>query len=223
MSRIVIINPETLFRNSLRKIVEREGTHQIVGEGSYFTDIPSLNSIGHPEIILLENEPNNPEWFKAVSEFTTMRSLVKVAILTKNSQTEFIHSALNSGVRSILHSSMDSEEVLNALHTISAGGSYFYNKVLDYFIEVLKNKEPAAEKQIIQRERILPLHLLTMRECEVLQLLAEGHNNDRIGDILGITSTTARNHVSKILLKMKVTNRTNAVIQAFNKGWVKMT
>lgn len=67
-----------------------------------------------------------------------------------------------------------------------------------------------------------PYHLLTRRECEVLQLLAEGKSNRKIGEALYISEKTVKNHVSNILQKMNCNDRTQAVVEAIKKGWVEV-
>lgn len=67
-----------------------------------------------------------------------------------------------------------------------------------------------------------PLHILTRRECEVLQLLADGKSNRGIGEDLFISEKTVKNHVSNILQKMNVNDRTQAVVEAIKSGWVKV-
>jgi len=67
-----------------------------------------------------------------------------------------------------------------------------------------------------------PLHILTKRECQVLQLLAEGNSNRSISETLFISEKTVKNHVSNILQKMKVNDRTQAVVTAIRHGWVKV-
>ena len=67
-----------------------------------------------------------------------------------------------------------------------------------------------------------PYHLLTRRECEVLQLLAEGKSNRRIGETLFISEKTVKNHVSNILQKMNCEDRTQAVVEAIKRGWVEV-
>jgi two-component system, NarL family, response regulator DegU len=74
-----------------------------------------------------------------------------------------------------------------------------------------------------QRQEVrLPLHLLTRRECEVLQLLADGKSNRGIGEALFISEKTVKNHVSNILQKMNVNDRTQAVVMAIKNGWVEV-
>ena len=68
----------------------------------------------------------------------------------------------------------------------------------------------------------LPYHLLTKRECEVLQLMAEGKSNRAIGELLFISEKTVKNHVSNVLQKMDVQDRTQAVVEAIKNGWVKL-
>ena len=82
--------------------------------------------------------------------------------------------------------------------------------------------EAAGGENILNLEIRRPLHLLTRRECEVLQLLADGKSNRGIGETLFISEKTVKNHVSNILQKMNVNDRTQAVVYAIKNGWVEV-
>jgi len=83
-------------------------------------------------------------------------------------------------------------------------------------------KNSQTENSVAEMEYRKPLHLLTKRECQVLQLLSEGQSNRKIAETLVISEKTVKNHVSNILQKMNVNDRTQAVVTAIRNGWVEV-
>src|SRR5699024_2006538 len=117
---------------------------------------------------------------------------------------------------------MDSNALVEAIRVVSEGGSYLHPKVTH---NLVKEYRKLAEENENKENFVFfskPLHLLTRRECEVLQLLAEGKSNRDVAESLEISEKTVKNHVSNILQKLNVKDRTQAVVRAIKNGWVKM-
>lgn len=113
------------------------------------------------------------------------------------------------------------DELMNAVEWVSKGNSYLYplisNVFLNEFRELVNTRGTGVFVQLVVRT---PFHLLTKRECDVLQLLTDGLTNNGIAESLLISPTTVKNYVSSILSKMKVQDRTQAVLMAIKEGWV---
>ena len=97
---------------------------------------------------------------------------------------------------------MDPAAIVQAIKTVVEGGFYLDQKVITDFIGALNKLARASGSPFLQTTVIRPCHLLTARECEVLQLLADGHSNRSLGEVLEISERTVKNHVSAILRKM---------------------
>ncbi len=124
---------------------------------------------------------------------------------------------------------MDADALVDAVKVVAEGGSYLHPKVTHNLVKEyrrLANSDQVGGGGITgvlqQLEIRRPLHLLTRRECEVLQLLADGKSNKSIGETLYISEKTVKNHVSNILQKMNVNDRTQAVVVAIKNGWVEV-
>lgn len=119
---------------------------------------------------------------------------------------------------------IDTDSLLEAIKVVYDGGSYLHPKVTHNLVqEYRKLVEDRENKSGLERiEYRKPLHLLTRRECQVLQLLSEGQSNRKIAETLVISEKTVKNHVSNILQKMKVNDRTQAVVKAIKNGWVEV-
>ena len=149
----------------------------------------------------------------------------KVIILSIHDDENYVTHALKTGASGYLLKEMDADALIEAVKVVAAGGSYLHPKVTHNLVNEyrrLASGQGGGNQHILQMEIRRPLHLLTRRECEVLQLLADGKSNRGIGEALFISEKTVKNHVSNILQKMNVNDRTQAVIEAIKKGWVEV-
>jgi two-component system, NarL family, response regulator DegU len=143
---------------------------------------------------------------------------VKIVVVSENEDTfeENLRDAITKGANSFLP--WQTDNFIQQLYKVNEESYYFPTTVMEKFITMYK-KAAVYEKRE-EKEFRKPLHLLTRRECEVLQLLAEGKSNREVGELLYISEKTVKNHVSNILMKLKVKDRTKAVLMAIKKSWV---
>ncbi|MFC9600257.1 LuxR C-terminal-related transcriptional regulator, partial [Peribacillus butanolivorans] len=130
-----------------------------------------------------------------------------------------------TGAQGYLLKEMDADALIDAVRVVAEGGSYLHPKVTHNLVKEYRRlaAEEGADRDSVHAVEIRrPLHLLTRRECEVLQLLADGKSNRAIGETLYISEKTVKNHVSNILQKMNVNDRTQAVVLAIKNGWVEV-
>jgi two-component system, NarL family, response regulator DegU len=144
---------------------------------------------------------------------------LKVVALIQEVKDKNISNAIVNGVCSLLI--YPQACLAEQLQKVMDEGYYFPNEIMKTLVQYHKSVVILNEKkQRGEPEFRKPLHLLTRRECEVLQLLAEGKSNREVGDLLFISEKTVKNHVSNILMKLKVKDRTKAVLLAIKKSWV---
>ncbi|EAG7099198.1 response regulator transcription factor, partial [Listeria monocytogenes] len=149
---------------------------------------------------------------------------IKVIVLTIHDTDEYVTEALRAGAVGYLLKEMDAHELVEAVKIVDNGGAYIHPRVAIKLIREYRHLASTNTSQGVygyqQPEVKMPLHILTHRECEVLQLLTDGKSNRGIGETLFISEKTVKNHVSSILQKMKVNDRTQAVVTAIKHGWV---
>ncbi len=175
-------------------------------------NMPKLNGVAATEAIL----ETNPE--------------AKIIILSIHDEEAYVFKTLQSGASGYLLKEMDVDSLVEAISVVAHGGAYVHPKVTGKLIDEFRRMRMEKEQHDMNRpfaamaniEHQIPYHLLTKRECEVLQLMAEGKSNRAIGDRLYISEKTVKNHVSNILQKMKVQDRTQAVVEAIKSGWVRI-
>ncbi|MFK2826350.1 response regulator transcription factor [Bacillus sp. B190/17] len=223
-TKIVIIDDHQLFREGVKRILEFEESFEVLAEGDDGKEAVGLIETYHPDVVLMDI--NMPE----VNGVEATRGLVekfpdtKVIILSIHDDENYVTHALKSGAMGYLLKEMDADALIEAVKVVSDGGSYLHPRVTHNLISDYRRlaNDEGKGKGFQQTEVRRPLHLLTRRECEVLQLLADGKSNRAIGEALYISEKTVKNHVSNILQKMNVNDRTQAVVTAIKKGWVEV-
>lgn len=221
--KIIIIDDHQLFREGVKRILELEPEFEVVAEGDEGSQAVSLVEEYHPDVVLMDINMPGVGGIEATRTLLKAYPETKVLILSIHDDESYVAHSLRSGAKGYLLKEMDANSLINAVKIVAKGGAYIHPKVTGNIIEEYRRfAEEKAEGNMNnnQKEVIRPLHILTKRECEVLQLLADGKSNRGIGDALFISEKTVKNHVSNILQKMGVKDRTQAVIEAIKKGWV---
>jgi two-component system, NarL family, response regulator DegU len=224
--RIVLIDDHQLFREGVKRILSMEDNLEVVAEGNDGGEVIDLVRQNQPDVVLMD--VNMPE----VNGIDATRSLVetfpnvKVLILSIHDDEAYVTQVLKSGASGYLLKEMDTEALIEAVKVVGQGGAYVHPKVTYNLIKEYRRlaTDGGGETEVGFREVEYrrPLHLLTRRECEVLQLMTDGKSNRAIGEALYISEKTVKNHVSNILQKMGMNDRTQAVVEAIKNGWVKV-
>ena len=221
---LVLIDDHKLFREGIKKILDFESDFRVVAEGDDGSDVLTLVEEYEPDIVLMDINMPEMNGVEATAELIKQYPNVFVIILSIHDDESYVTHALKTGARGYLLKEMDSDSLIEAIKVVHDGGSYLHPKVthnlVQEFRRLSKEKDSFSSEQRIQYEK--PLHILTKRECQVLQLMAEGNSNRAISKALYISEKTVKNHVSNILQKMKVNDRTQAVVEAIRKGWVEV-
>lgn len=223
--RIVLIDDHQLFREGVKRILAMESEFEIVADGEDGTQAVELVEQYHPDVILMDINMPNMNGVEATRELVTTYPNVKVLILSIHDDESYVTHVLKTGAAGYLLKEMDADALIEAVKVVASGGAYIHPKVTHNLIKEyrrLATEDDKYEESIGYREVEYrkPLHILTRRECEVLQLMTDGQSNRAIGESLYISEKTVKNHVSNILQKMNVNDRTQAVVEAIKKGYV---
>ncbi|GAE95074.1 transcriptional regulator [Gracilibacillus boraciitolerans JCM 21714] len=230
-TNIVLIDDHKLFREGVKRILELETGFNVLAEGDDGSQALELVKKHKPDVVLMDINMPDVNGVEATAELLEKYPGVKVIILSIHDDENYVTHALKSGAQGYLLKEMDSDDLIDAITVVSEGGSYLHPKVTHNLVKEyrrLVGEEDALYdsdntlSKLKNIEHRKPLHLLTRRECQVLQLLAEGKSNKGISESLYISEKTVKNHVSSILQKMKVKDRTQAVITSIKKGWVEI-
>ncbi|MBA2175554.1 response regulator transcription factor [Halobacillus locisalis] len=222
-TRIVLIDDHKLFREGVKRILDFESSFEVVAEGDDGTSAVHLIEQYMPDVVLMDINMPSMNGVEATAEVTKKFPDMKVIILSIHDDENYVTHALKTGAQGYLLKEMDSDALIEAIKVVSEGGSYLHPKVTHNLVaEYRRLSETNGSNAYRTIEYRKPLHLLTRRECEVLQLLADGNSNRGVAESLYISEKTVKNHVSNILQKMNVNDRTQAVVTAIKNGWVEV-
>lgn len=224
-TKIVIIDDHQLFREGVKRILDFEPSFEVVAEGDDGSEAIQLVEQHQPDVVIMDINMPNINGVEATASLIEKYPESKVIILSIHDDENYVTHALRTGATGYLLKEMDADALVEAVKVVADGGSYLHPRVTHNLVKEyrrLSEDEQGADKYISPVEIRRPLHLLTRRECEVLQLLADGKSNRGIGEALFISEKTVKNHVSNILQKMNVNDRTQAVVVAIKNGWVEV-
>ncbi|KYD09154.1 response regulator transcription factor [Heyndrickxia sporothermodurans] len=223
-TKIAIIDDHQLFREGVKRILEFEKTFEIVAEGEDGANALQLIEQTKPDVVLMDINMPNKNGIEATRQLVETYPDTRVIILSIHDDENYVTHALKTGATGYLLKEMDSDALIEAVKVVADGGSYLHPKITRNLVEEFRRlaNRQSTGTGYQQPEVVRPLHLLTPRECEVLQLLADGKSNRVIGETLYISEKTVKNHVSNILQKMGANDRTQAVVSAIKNGWVEV-
>lgn len=228
--KLLIADDHQLFREGLKRILNMEDDIEVIGE--CHNGIQVLEFCNHtlPEIVLMDINMPIENGVIATERLRDMFPEIKVIILSIHDDESYVFETLRKGATGYLLKDMEAEALINAIRSVMNGYSYIHPKVTGKLINQLRRmtyldemgavSAAAASKEPGVKFIASEDNPLTRREAEVLRLMAEGKSNKTIGEFLFISEKTVKNHVSSILQKMEVDDRTQAVIHSIKFGWV---
>jgi DNA-binding NarL/FixJ family response regulator len=210
--RVLIVDDDDLMRAGLRGVLASDDAIEVVGEASDGRDAVYRTRLLSPDIVLMDVRMPDLDGIAATRELLGAFPGVRVVILTTFEQDDYIFGALNAGASGFLLKRTRPEELVAAVHTIAAGDSLLSPSVTSRVIERMAG-QPTPDATHDAR-----LDELTPREREVLELIARGLSNAEIAAALVIEESTVKTHVKRVIGKLAVRDRVQAVIFAYESG-----
>ncbi|WP_074033773.1 response regulator transcription factor [Exiguobacterium sp. AT1b] len=225
-TRIAIVDDHELFREGLKRIFDLEDDFQVVAEGRTGREAIRIAGEQKPEIMILDINMPDMNGIEATKQLSLLSPETRVLILSIHDDESYITHALEAGASGFLLKEVASTELISAVRAVARDGAYLHPKVttnvLKEYRRLLQFKGEQAGRGVESRTDDPVYQLLSRREVEVLHLLADGRSNRDISDMLFISEKTVKNHVSSVLRKMDVNDRTQAVVDAIRRGWVEI-
>jgi DNA-binding NarL/FixJ family response regulator len=210
--RVLIVDDDDLMRAGLRGVLASDDAIELVGEASDGREAAYRARLLKPDVVLMDVRMPDLDGISATRELTAAFPEVKVVILTTFEEDDYIFGALSAGASGFLLKRTRPEELIAAIHTIAAGDSLLSPSVTSRVVERMAGQpQPNAGRDAVLGE-------LTPRETQVLELVARGRSNTEIAAELVIEESTVKTHVKRILAKLDVRDRVQAVIFAYESG-----
>jgi DNA-binding NarL/FixJ family response regulator len=210
MIRVLLVDDEELVRTGLRMILESEPDIEVAGEAA--DGHAALAQVEHllPDVVLMDIRMPRMDGIEATRRIACRASVTKVVVLTTFDLDEHVYAALAAGASGFLLKDAPAAQLTHAIRAVAAGDALLAPSVTRRLLSRFSDSAP-------QSPRPLPTEL-TAREIEVLSLLAEGLSNAEIADRLFIGESTVKTHVARVLAKLEVRDRVQAVIVAYRCG-----
>jgi DNA-binding NarL/FixJ family response regulator len=209
--RIVVADDHPMFRYGITAALATVPDVTVVGEASDGHELIAITADTRPDVVLTDLTMPGMDGITATRHLLAADPNLGVLVLTMHDDDDYLYAALRAGARGYLLKGADRTRIVRAIHTVAAGeavyGPAIARRIVDTFTAAASAATPAA-----------PLPPLTDRERDVLHLLATGHRNSEIAARLHLADKTIRNHISAILAKLHVTDRTAAALKARAAG-----
>ena len=211
--RLLIADDQELVRTGLRLIVESEPDLQVVGEAADGEDAIRKARAFRPDIALMDIRMPGTDGIEAARQIVQSVGATRVIVLTTFSADEYVFQALAAGASGFLLKDGPADELIRAIRIVAAGDSLLSPSVTTGVIRQFAQRSPIRDQP--GRDD------LTERELEVWKLLARGLSNAEIADQLIVGEATVKTHVARVLNKLGLRDRTQAVIAAYESGLVR--
>jgi DNA-binding NarL/FixJ family response regulator len=210
--KILIVDDHTVVRDGLSAMFTREKDFTVVGEAENGKVAVQKAQELKPDVVLLDLRMPEMDGVEAMRRIKEADSTIRFLVLTTYDSDEYIFQAIQTGAKGYLLKDTSREELFHAVRTVSRGESLLQPnvaaRVLDRFAQMSRQTNSVES--------------LSDREIEVLRLMAKGSANKEIAAELCISESTVKTHVANIFQKLDVSDRTEAVTQALQKGIIKL-
>lgn len=209
--RIVLADDHALFRQGLKGIIDGKADLKVVGEAGDGLELMKILEKTQPHLAILDISMPNLRGIEAVHEIKKTYPEVKVLILTMHRDTEYLHQAISAGAEGYLLKEDADPDLFSAIEKVRQGKIYVSPRL----------SEDMADDWVQMRrgDRVPSGDPLTVREREVLKLIAEGKSSKEVADILFISIRTVERHRANIMAKLKLKNTAEMVKYALHKGY----
>ena len=200
--RILIVDDHPIMRVGIAAILNAQPDMQVVAQAGTAAEAVRMFAAEKPELTLMDLRLPDKSGVEAIRAIRAMSPMARIVVLTTYEGDEDIHQALEAGAQGYLIKGMPHDALVKALYRVNAGHRFLPRVVS----EALSSRGPGSH--------------LSLREQEVLQLMFAGKSNRKIAEELAIKEATVKSHVSVILMRLNVSDRTQAVVEGLKRGLV---
>lgn len=213
MIRVVLVDDQTLIRQGVRSLLALSDDIEVVGEASDGQEALEIVPKLKPDVLLLDLRMPNMNGLQVLEALAERDQQPPTLILTTFDDDELVLGGIRAGAKGYLLKDVALEDLLNAVRTLASGNTFVNPAITDRLLKGLKSH--TTEFSALEQPEAM-----TGRETEILRLMAGGYSNKEIARALDVAEGTIKNHVSNILSKMGVRDRTRAVLKAIEAGLI---
>ncbi|MGO9192216.1 MAG: response regulator [Streptosporangiaceae bacterium] len=217
MIRVLLADDQSLVRMGFRMILEAETDITVVGEAGDGAAAVSMTAALRPDVVLMDVRMPGVDGIDATAAITAAGGPAKVLILTTYDLDRYVYAGLRAGASGFLLKDAPPADLLAAIRTVADGAAVLApsttRRLIDRFVPLLPDPERTTRRDSL-------LKALTDREREVFQLLARGRSNREIASELFLSESTIKIHVGRILAKLNLRDRVQAVVLAYESGLI---
>lgn len=208
---VMIVDDHEMVRRGATSYLEAQPDISIVAQASSGEEAVTLAQEFIPDVVLMDLVMPGMDGVEATRRVKNVSPRTQIVILTSFHQDEYIFPALQAGAISYLLKDVKASDLLEAIRRAARGEATLHPRIASRVIKTFRNLVP---------EESTPFMILTDREMEVLKLIAKGYSNEKIAEQLVISVGTVKGHVSNILSKLHLVDRTQAAAYAWQEGIV---
>jgi DNA-binding NarL/FixJ family response regulator len=213
MIRVCIVEDQTIVRQGLRSLLALIEDIEVVAEAADGLEAMEVIEREKPDVVLLDLRMPKLDGLGVMKQLRERGTLRPTLILTTFDDDADLFEAVRAGAKGWLLKDVSLERLTNAIRTIAAGGTSLEPVITERIMRALEKSNVAFEAAELPEP-------LTDREKTILRLLAGGYSNREISELLHITDGTVKNHISSVLAKLGVRDRTRAVLKAIDHGMI---
>lgn len=218
--KVLLVDDQPLLRMGFRLILEGEADIQIAGEAADGLEALTQTAALHPDVVLMDVRMPNMDGIEATERIAKAHPETKIIILTTFDLDEYAFSGLQAGASAFLLKDVAPEELVSAVRLVASGDAVVAPRVTARLLETYVRNAGQAPASTAAPQRDPLLDDLTPREQEVLRALAEGLSNAEIAHRFFLSEATVKTHVRRILTKLHLRDRVQAVVYAYETGLV---
>ena len=210
--RVLVADDQELIRTGFRMILDAQNGIEVVGEAIDGSDAIRQFDRLHPDVVVMDVRMPHTDGIEAARRITAADPAARVLILTTFDLDEYVYDALRAGASGFLLKDRPSEELVAAVRVVATGEALLAPSVTRRLIEEFAKRSPVSSDASLRE--------LTDRERDVLVLMAKGMSNAEIARSLFVAETTVKTHVGRVLHKLGLRDRAQAVVLAYESGLV---
>ena len=213
MIRIAVVDDQVMVRAGFRMILEAEADLTVVGEAGDGHDAVDLVAASRPDVVLMDVRMPRLDGIEATRRIMARSGAPRVLMLTTFDLDDYVYAALHAGASGFLLKDAPAEQLVDAVRVLAAGEAMLAPSVTRRLIEEV------ARRPVVDRTAAAPgFDELTERELEVFRLIARGLSNGEIAESLYLGEATVKTHVGRVLSKLGLRDRVQAVVVAYESG-----